>query len=320
MTTVVAGLLVRRWVVQPLDRVISKRSGAHAKANSGVIAPHRDRPRSPSSRAASTPMRLTATGRCSTPLRAREIDRAERADRVEDALASSRAEVADLPGEWSVAGELQPAEGVVAGDCYDLIETRADRSSARPRRHLGPRMPSPGSWRCAAGSLLRAGLRSGLDPADAIRWSAPTSSTTSATRRSSRPSSPSSTCKREVHVRECRPPACLHPVRRRTVPPSSGRPGRSWARSPAPGRRRRRRSSPGDTLAIYTDGVIEARSADREEFGGDRLAELVCAATCDEASAIAKQCIDEVTAFAPERTADDVTIVLLCRGPRATRG
>jgi sigma-B regulation protein RsbU (phosphoserine phosphatase) len=72
----------------------------------------------------------------------------------------------------------------------------------------------------------------------------------------------------------------------------------------------------GDTLAIYTDGVIEARNGDKEEFGGDRLRDLVCAASCDEAAAIAKRIIDEIGSFAPGRVHDDATIVLLCRGPR----
>ena len=66
----------------------------------------------------------------------------------------------------------------------------------------------------------------------------------------------------------------------------------------------------GDTLAIYTDGVIEARNADKEEFGVDRLRDLVCAASCDEAAAIAKRIIEDVTLFAPGRVHDDATIVL----------
>ena len=45
----------------------------------------------------------------------------------------------------------------------------------------------------------------------------------------------------------------------------------------------------------------------------------MCGAACDEAEAIAKRCIDDVTSFAPGRLRDDVTIVLLCRGRASPR-
>jgi serine phosphatase RsbU (regulator of sigma subunit) len=75
----------------------------------------------------------------------------------------------------------------------------------------------------------------------------------------------------------------------------------------------------GDTLAIYTDGLVEVRNDRREEFGVDRLVELVCGASCDEAEVIVKRALDEVGQFAGSRQRDDATIVLLCRGPRENR-
>ena len=72
----------------------------------------------------------------------------------------------------------------------------------------------------------------------------------------------------------------------------------------------------GDALAVYTDGLTEVRNAAGKEFGLQRLTDLVCGAAPDDADAIVKRCVDDVTSFAPGRLRDDVTIALLCRGPR----
>ena len=71
----------------------------------------------------------------------------------------------------------------------------------------------------------------------------------------------------------------------------------------------------GDRLAVYTDGLIEVRDEDGSEFGVQRLSDLVREAAPEEAEAIVKRCVDEVTSYAPERLRDDITITLLCRGP-----
>jgi serine phosphatase RsbU (regulator of sigma subunit) len=77
---------------------------------------------------------------------------------------------------------------------------------------------------------------------------------------------------------------------------------------------------PGDTLAVYTDGLIEVRNSAGQEFGVQRLTDLVCGAAPDDAEAIVKRCVDDVTSFAPGRLRDDVTIALLCRGRHESTG
>jgi serine phosphatase RsbU (regulator of sigma subunit) len=73
------------------------------------------------------------------------------------------------------------------------------------------------------------------------------------------------------------------------------------------------RMEPGANLCVYTDGVIEIRSSDREFFGPDRLRALVRGSRFDEAPAIVKLCLDEAELFAAGRMQDDATIVVLCR-------
>jgi len=68
---------------------------------------------------------------------------------------------------------------------------------------------------------------------------------------------------------------------------------------------------PGDTLAIYSDGVTEAESPEGEEFGEQRLADLLTEHRTEPAAQIVErvlQAVSEWTADAPP--ADDVTLVV----------
>jgi len=71
---------------------------------------------------------------------------------------------------------------------------------------------------------------------------------------------------------------------------------------------------PGDLIAIYSDGVTEAVRPDDEEYGEERLAELIRARRGDDAQSI----VDAVTSSLDEWTAhaspaDDVTLVVARR-------
>lgn len=79
----------------------------------------------------------------------------------------------------------------------------------------------------------------------------------------------------------------------------------------------RERFAPGDLVALYSDGVTEAANAEGEEFGQQRLAELLVAHRTQAAPAIVgaiTRAIDAFTSSAP--AADDVTVVIARRtGP-----
>jgi PAS domain S-box-containing protein len=68
---------------------------------------------------------------------------------------------------------------------------------------------------------------------------------------------------------------------------------------------------PGDTLVLYTDGVVDARSAGGERFGEDRLRAAVDAAAGRTAEDVATAVDEAVGAFEPDRQRDDRAIVVL---------
>ena len=74
------------------------------------------------------------------------------------------------------------------------------------------------------------------------------------------------------------------------------------------------RLEPGDLIAVYSDGVTEAIDLEGEEFGQDRLAELLVAKRDETAETIVEavnQALDEWTSSAP--AGDDVTLVVARR-------
>lgn len=76
------------------------------------------------------------------------------------------------------------------------------------------------------------------------------------------------------------------------------------------------RLDPGDLFCLYSDGITEATSADDEEFGLERLADLLVARRGEPLEAIVRETDRLATDFvdgAPQ--GDDQTVVLLRRDP-----
>jgi serine phosphatase RsbU (regulator of sigma subunit)/predicted enzyme related to lactoylglutathione lyase len=72
--------------------------------------------------------------------------------------------------------------------------------------------------------------------------------------------------------------------------------------------------APGDTLAIYSDGVTEVFSDTGEEFGEERLGEALRRHRELPARAAMTAILDEVRQFGPQEQRDDITlIVATCR-------
>jgi len=69
---------------------------------------------------------------------------------------------------------------------------------------------------------------------------------------------------------------------------------------------------PHDSVLLYTDGVVEGRSADGEAFGLERLVDLVerAAATRQPTAEVLRRLVQEVLVHQDNRLRDDATLVL----------
>jgi serine phosphatase RsbU (regulator of sigma subunit) len=76
---------------------------------------------------------------------------------------------------------------------------------------------------------------------------------------------------------------------------------------------------PGDAIVFCTDGITEARSADGEQFGEDRLLDVLLASAVagDSASALADRVLDTAVAFASAGIQDDVAVLVVRVPPDA---
>jgi serine phosphatase RsbU (regulator of sigma subunit)/catechol 2,3-dioxygenase-like lactoylglutathione lyase family enzyme len=76
-----------------------------------------------------------------------------------------------------------------------------------------------------------------------------------------------------------------------------------------------RRLFPGDTLALYTDGVTESFNAAGEEFGEQRLIEALGQHREQSPQALLSSLAEEVRQFSPHEQHDDITLVVArCTG------
>jgi serine phosphatase RsbU (regulator of sigma subunit)/catechol 2,3-dioxygenase-like lactoylglutathione lyase family enzyme len=72
---------------------------------------------------------------------------------------------------------------------------------------------------------------------------------------------------------------------------------------------------PGDTLALYTDGVTESCNCDGEEFGEQRLVEALRQRAGLPLPALLPSLVEEVRQFSPHEQHDDITLLVArCRG------
>ena len=67
---------------------------------------------------------------------------------------------------------------------------------------------------------------------------------------------------------------------------------------------------PGDALALYTDGITEAFSPDREEFGEDRLVEALRRHRSLPPCELLASVVNEVRQFSPHEQHDDITLIV----------
>jgi serine phosphatase RsbU (regulator of sigma subunit) len=76
---------------------------------------------------------------------------------------------------------------------------------------------------------------------------------------------------------------------------------------------------PGDKLVLFTDGITEATSAEGEEFGEERLIDVVMRAKSGGAQGLRLAVMDAVRGFAGESLQDDATLVVVTASATGTR-
>jgi serine phosphatase RsbU (regulator of sigma subunit) len=67
---------------------------------------------------------------------------------------------------------------------------------------------------------------------------------------------------------------------------------------------------PGDTLALYTDGVTESFNDAGEEFGEERLIEAIGRGPESSSQDLLAAIVDDVQRFSPDQQRDDITLIV----------
>ena len=305
---VVAGWLIRRWVTRPIDALGDEVRRVRAGALDSPIQ-------------VDDPPELTALARDVDAMRARIREQLVESERSRQAVEQSAAVVltlrselepvvGDIPDGWTVAGRLRAAEGVVAGDCYDLFATR-DGHIGLIVVDIAGHGATEGILALRCKEMLRTALTSGAAPGAALDTTAEvlgdmgdevflTAFVAVIDTRDGRVS----------YANAGHPPAyVLSDVEAVDLGPTGPLVGLltpGWSTAEAV-------IGPGDNLCAYTDGLIETRNGEQEFFGPDRLVELLQGSRCEEAAAVVARTIDEVEQFSPDGLLDDATIVVLCR-------
>ena len=313
--TALAAVALTRWVGRPLSRMLAavraiSTGDLSANVEVGGAADVAE------VGATIDAMRVTIAARLAEAERLRDIS-----DRAREALEQNttvtlqlRSELASelgtLPRGWTAAANLLPAEGWVAGDCYDVTLVSPHVLGIIVIDIAGHgALQAIVALRCK--EILRAALRMHLEPGAALGllaeqvgdlhpsfvtgFVALLDTTTGACRYANAGHPPALLAGHDNVVHELGPTG-----------PLLGVFDASWSTASA-------HLSAGTKLAVYTDGLTEARNHAEEFYGMERLAALLVTLPCETADAVIKSCVDDLHVFRPSRMSDDVTTVLVCR-------
>jgi serine phosphatase RsbU (regulator of sigma subunit)/CHASE3 domain sensor protein len=310
--TLVAAWLIRRWVTRPIDRLVVD---VRRVRGGDLDAPIRS----------TGPPEIAELADDIEEMRRSLDEQRIDAERAREAVEQNAAvvlalrsqlepEIGELPKGWTIAAQLRAAEGVAAGDCYDLVRLHGGALGLIVVDIAG-HGATEGILALRCKELLRASLAADVSPGEAIEAAAEqlgdmgpevflTAFVAVVDTEDGRVSyanagHPPAFISSEDSDFDLAPTGPLvGPLLRPAAP--------HWGTSTAT-------IAPNDNLCIYTDGLIEIRNAEREFFGPERLQALIRGSRCDQAPNIVKRCLDEAQLFAGGRMHDDATIVVLCR-------
>jgi len=308
LATVLAVVWVRRYVLNPLSQLV--------EAVGAVRAEELDFPLP-----LTGPEELVAVSTTVAAMRARLVRMIDQATRSRAALEQSaivvlqlgaalQSELGDSPDGWTVAGGLRPAEGVLAGDCYDVFAL-SDSVVGLVVLDIVGHGAEVALTALKAKEMIVGSLRSGAEPGEAMRILYENFGEDRTEFLTAIALVVDTTSGRGTYANAGHPPALVfeHGGAQHELAPTGplvGPVDAEWRTEAVT-------LEEGGKLVVFTDGVLEARSSDNEFFGVDRLAELVLSMPCIEAERVVQQCLDTVDDFTSRNNADDVSIVVVCR-------
>jgi sigma-B regulation protein RsbU (phosphoserine phosphatase) len=305
--SVASALLLRRWVVQPLESLTE----AVSRLEAGELVPIPvDGPRELRSvSAAVDQMQQTLRHQRDNAIRNREVieQNALLTVQLGNELAGA---LGEFPPGWTVASSLRAAEGLAAGDCYD-VALLSPTTIGLVLLDIAGHGVEASILALKCKELLRAALRNDFAPGEALSWLLSNASGIEDTFLTAFVARIETSTGVFSYANAGHPAALLRAGDSLTPLPGTGPlvgpiPGFNWqtVKDVFP---------PGAILVAYTDGLTEARDASGGFFGESRVQELLASTPIDApATTTLRHIVDELDRFAP-RLRDDATIVVVAR-------
>jgi phosphoserine phosphatase RsbU/P len=304
--SVASALLLRRWVVRPLESLTDAIERLDIDENTTIPV---DGPRE--LRTVSEAVdRMQETLRLQRDRAIRDREMIEQNALLTVQLGNELAgSLGDFPNGWSVASSLRAAEGLAAGDCYDVALLSPTTIGVVLLDIAGHGVDaSILALKCK--ELLRAALRNDLAPGEALGWVAANASGLEDTFLTAFVARIETDTGVFTYANAGHPPALLRSDRATTLLARTGPlvgplPDSSWhtLKDVFPS---------GTALVAYTDGLTEARNAAGDFFGEARLRDVVTMSDSTEAIVVLGRIVDELDAFAI-RLRDDATLLVVSR-------
>jgi sigma-B regulation protein RsbU (phosphoserine phosphatase) len=223
----------------------------------------------------------------------------------------------DLNDRLEFATRFQPAEGVVAGDWFDVVHLGGDRL-AIALMDVSGHGAEAAVFALKTKYLTLGALRNGLGPAEALSSLATQLGDTGESFVTGVIVEIDASSGAFRYASAGHPPMLVSSAGSVTTlgptGPLLGPLAGTWddAEIVVP---------PESTLTIYSDGLIEARGADGTEFGLERLVDLMAERTSqDSPESLVEACLSEVSRIQGVRRNDDITVVVVALGSRAHDG
>ena len=306
LATLLLTFLVRRWVTRPIKATQEAMRAVASGALERRIPTH-------------GPPELAAIAGDAEAMRVRILAEVEHAVRARETVAQSglialalRQQLApagpSTEAVAAVAARFESAEGVVAGDWYDLWPV-GEASVRLALVDVSGHGAGAGIIALRAKQLLQAASRDGLDPGASLTWVADQLGDTD-----------------ELFLtgivvdldhgrRTCTWANAGHPsglLRVQGDVAHLGPTGPLLGPVPGPWSSRVLPLDAGSFVLVHTDGLIEARDAGGDELGERAIEAIVRAAALSaDVDEVADECMSTLARFRSERLADDVTLVVL---------